>query len=166
VKSCRRQPIHLGASWVGGISRLFCVIRILTPFHNTNQTTRQCKRFGDWWCRLHWNTYHRVPSQCGTPKNLCCDPFKTPKLSSRNRISLTKNTSKCNQGYDITVVDNLVNSNSESLRYIDFSVLPIRKKMTLFFVPPILSTLFTRRVVEITGCDPARVRFYKTGSCV
>lgn len=40
-------------------------------------------------------------------------------------------------GYDVTVVDNLVNSNDESLR----------------------------RVVEITGCDESRLRFYKTDLC-
>lgn len=42
-----------------------------------------------------------------------------------------------NSGYDVTVVDNLVNSNVEALR----------------------------RVVEITGCDSSRVRFYKTDLC-
>ena len=42
-----------------------------------------------------------------------------------------------NSGYDVTVVDNLVNSNVEALR----------------------------RVIEITGCDASRVRFYKTDVC-
>ena len=40
-------------------------------------------------------------------------------------------------GYDVTVVDNLVNSNEESLK----------------------------RVLEITGCDSSRVRFYQVDLC-
>jgi len=40
-------------------------------------------------------------------------------------------------GYDVTVVDNLVNANEESLR----------------------------RVVEITGCDRSRIRFYNVDMC-
>ena len=42
-----------------------------------------------------------------------------------------------NDGYDVTVVDNLVNSNMESLR----------------------------RVQEITKCDPSRIRFYNVDMC-